>query len=167
MGRLQRRRIQPVRNIRTPRKVTLFWQQRPHRCQIEPGWHAWISYMVDKPPTEDPLLQTKVRPWELPDHRPNFTQSRGAFKTYSTWVPIFWTLLLRSLDISWYFLVVLSQRLLPGLLRLLEEGHKGMIACFVHTWIRENKSNIACVPSSQILHFQWTVLAFLADFTLN
>ncbi|KAI9646732.1 hypothetical protein NHQ30_004729 [Ciborinia camelliae] len=55
-----------------------------HRCQIEPGWHAWISYMVDKPPTEDPLLHTKVRPWELPDHRPTFTMSRAAFKTYST-----------------------------------------------------------------------------------
>jgi hypothetical protein len=40
--------------------------------------------MVDKPPTEDPILQTKVRPWELPDHRPNFTATRGAFKTYST-----------------------------------------------------------------------------------
>ena len=40
--------------------------------------------MVDKPPTEDPILQTKVRPWELPDHRPNFTASRAAFKTYST-----------------------------------------------------------------------------------
>lgn len=62
--------------------------------QIEPGWHAWISYMVDKPPTQDPLLQTGVRSWELPEHRPNFTASRGAFKTYSTakpkikaWVP--------------------------------------------------------------------------------
>ncbi|KAL2068180.1 hypothetical protein VTL71DRAFT_16278 [Oculimacula yallundae] len=62
---------------------------------IEPGWHAWISYMVDKPPTEDPILQTQVRSWELPDHRPNFTQTRGAFKTYSTvkpklnaWTPV-------------------------------------------------------------------------------
>ncbi|TVY59001.1 NADH dehydrogenase [ubiquinone] 1 alpha subcomplex subunit N7BM [Lachnellula cervina] len=51
---------------------------------IEPGWHAWISYMVDKPPTQDPILQTQVRPWELPNHRPNMTFSRGAFKTYST-----------------------------------------------------------------------------------
>ncbi|KAM3081494.1 hypothetical protein ACMFMG_004951 [Clarireedia jacksonii] len=51
---------------------------------IEPGWHAWISYMVDKPPTEDPILRTGVRPWELPDHRPNMTASRSAFKTYST-----------------------------------------------------------------------------------
>ena len=32
-----------------------------YRSQIEPGWHAWISYMVDKPPTQDPILQTGVR----------------------------------------------------------------------------------------------------------
>ncbi|KAH7321717.1 putative NADH-ubiquinone oxidoreductase subunit B17.2 [Rhexocercosporidium sp. MPI-PUGE-AT-0058] len=62
---------------------------------IEPGWHAWISYMVDKPPTEDPILQTNVRSWELPDHRPNFTLSRGQYKPYSTvkpklnaWTPV-------------------------------------------------------------------------------
>ncbi|KAE8446645.1 hypothetical protein EG329_011838 [Mollisiaceae sp. DMI_Dod_QoI] len=54
---------------------------------IEPGWHAWISYMVDKPPTQDPILQTLVRSWELPEHRPNFTATRGAFKTYSTTKP--------------------------------------------------------------------------------
>ncbi|KAI9677491.1 MAG: hypothetical protein M1817_006445 [Caeruleum heppii] len=52
--------------------------------QIEPGWHAWMSYMVDKPPTEDPVIQTGVRPWELTEHRPNLTISRAAFKTYST-----------------------------------------------------------------------------------
>ncbi|TVY22014.1 NADH dehydrogenase [ubiquinone] 1 alpha subcomplex subunit N7BM [Lachnellula arida] len=54
---------------------------------IEPGWHAWISYMVDKPPTQDPILKTQVRSWELPNHRPNMTMSRGAFKTYSTTKP--------------------------------------------------------------------------------
>ncbi|KAH8600852.1 NADH-ubiquinone oxidoreductase subunit B17.2 [Bisporella sp. PMI_857] len=54
---------------------------------IEPGWHAWISYMVDKPPTEDPILRTGVRKWELPEHRRNLTASRGAFKTYSTVKP--------------------------------------------------------------------------------
>ncbi|KAJ5033530.1 uncharacterized protein L3040_008644 [Drepanopeziza brunnea f. sp. 'multigermtubi'] len=63
--------------------------------QIEPGWRAWMSYTVDKPPTQDPLLQTKVRPWELPDHRPNMTFSRAAYKPYSTvkpklnaWTPV-------------------------------------------------------------------------------
>lgn len=54
------------------------------RGQIEPGWHAWMSYMVDKPPTQDKLLQTNVRPWELGEHRTNGTMTRGAFKTYST-----------------------------------------------------------------------------------
>ena len=50
--------------------------------------------MVDKPPTEDPLLRTGQRAWELKEHRPNVTISRGAFKTYSTvkprlsaWIP--------------------------------------------------------------------------------
>ncbi|KAG2017132.1 hypothetical protein GB937_005730 [Aspergillus fischeri] len=52
--------------------------------QIEPGWHAWLSYMVDAPPTQDKILQTGLRAWELPEHRPNLTLSRGAYKTYST-----------------------------------------------------------------------------------
>lgn len=46
--------------------------------------HAWISYLVDAPPTADKILQTGIRSWELPDHRPNLTLSRAAFKTYST-----------------------------------------------------------------------------------
>ena len=53
-------------------------------AQIEPGWHAWMSYLVDKPPTEDALLKTGQRSWEIPEHRPNLTASRAAFKTYST-----------------------------------------------------------------------------------
>ncbi|KAL8907386.1 MAG: hypothetical protein Q9207_001436 [Kuettlingeria erythrocarpa] len=52
--------------------------------QIEPGWHAWMSYLVDKPPTEDPILRTGQRSWELPEHRENLTASRAAYKTYST-----------------------------------------------------------------------------------
>nr|OQO21143.1 hypothetical protein B0A51_09422 [Rachicladosporium sp. CCFEE 5018] len=52
--------------------------------QIEPGWHAWMSYMVDKPPTEDPLLQRQVRTWEPQEHRPVLTMSRSAYKPYST-----------------------------------------------------------------------------------
>ncbi|KAK7581824.1 hypothetical protein V3481_013903 [Fusarium oxysporum f. sp. vasinfectum] len=53
-------------------------------AHIEPGWHAWISYSVDKPPTEDPLLQAGVRAFEPSRAIPNFTQTRGAFKTYNT-----------------------------------------------------------------------------------
>merc|ERR1712230_305733 len=65
----------------------------PRPAHIEPGWHAWISYMVDKPPTEDPILKTGVRAWELPEHRPNFTQTRAAYRPYSTVKPKFnaWT----------------------------------------------------------------------------
>lgn len=40
--------------------------------------------MVDEPPTVDKLLQTGHRAWDMPEHRPMLTLSRGAFKTYST-----------------------------------------------------------------------------------
>ena len=32
------------------------------------------------------MLRTEQRSWELPDHRPNLTASRAAYKPYSTWV---------------------------------------------------------------------------------
>ncbi|GAB7343651.1 hypothetical protein MBLNU457_1643t1 [Dothideomycetes sp. NU457] len=52
--------------------------------QIEPGWHAWMSYMVDKAPTEDPILRRQVRVWEPKEHRPVLTWSRSGYKPYST-----------------------------------------------------------------------------------
>jgi NADH:ubiquinone oxidoreductase subunit len=84
MGRLQGRRVRSVRPPSDEMDRKALDLTLGYRSHIEPGWHAWISYMVDKPPTQDPILRTGVRPWELPDHRPNFTASRGAFKTYST-----------------------------------------------------------------------------------
>lgn len=48
--------------------------------------HAWMSYMVDKPPSVDKLLQREVRIWEPKEHRPVLTMTRSAFKTYSTCV---------------------------------------------------------------------------------
>ncbi|RMZ85953.1 hypothetical protein DV737_g136, partial [Chaetothyriales sp. CBS 132003] len=63
--------------------------------QIDPGWHAWISYMVDKPPSEDTNLQFGRRPWDSKEAKPNHTQSWGAYRPYSTtkpkyhsWVPV-------------------------------------------------------------------------------
>ncbi|KAF2474334.1 NADH-ubiquinone oxidoreductase-like protein subunit [Lindgomyces ingoldianus] len=63
--------------------------------QIEPGWHAWISYAVDKPPTQDPILQRQVREWEPKEHRPTLTWSQSGYKPYSTtknkyaaWAPV-------------------------------------------------------------------------------
>merc|ERR1711988_1664066 len=47
-------------------------------AQIEPGWHAWMSYLGDK------LLQTGGRAFEPTMPKPNFTMGPGAFKTYST-----------------------------------------------------------------------------------
>lgn len=60
----------------------------PRRAQIEPGWHAWISYAVDKPPTEDALIRYQRRVWEDKDAKTiqNYTQTRGAYKPYSTYV---------------------------------------------------------------------------------
>ncbi|KAJ6028091.1 hypothetical protein N7540_003667 [Penicillium herquei] len=62
-------------------------------CQVEPGWHAWISYMVDAPPTADKVLEPGLRHYEVPEHRPNLTQTRAAFRTYSTTRPKYsaWT----------------------------------------------------------------------------
>ena len=70
----------------SPRKYMLTNSLR--RAQIEPGWHAWISYAVDKPPTEDPLIRYQRRPWEDKDAKtiPNYTMTRGAYKPYSTYV---------------------------------------------------------------------------------
>lgn len=58
-------------------------------AQIEPGWHAWMSYAVDKAPTQDPLLAYKRRPWEDRDAAtiPNHTLTWGAYKPYNTYVP--------------------------------------------------------------------------------
>ncbi|RYO77509.1 hypothetical protein DL766_004940 [Monosporascus sp. MC13-8B] len=55
-------------------------------AQIEPGWHAWISYMVDKAPSEDPVIRYQRRPWEDKDAKtiPNYTLTRGAYKPYCT-----------------------------------------------------------------------------------
>ncbi|KAF2457221.1 NADH ubiquinone oxidoreductase subunit NDUFA12-domain-containing protein [Lineolata rhizophorae] len=52
--------------------------------QIEPGWHLWMSYAVDKPPTQDKILRTQLREWEPKEHRPLLTLSRSAYKPYST-----------------------------------------------------------------------------------
>ena len=55
--------------------------------QIEPGWHAWMSYMVHEPPTNDPILQRRQRVWEPKQHYPNLTASRASFRTYNTTAP--------------------------------------------------------------------------------
>lgn len=52
--------------------------------QIDPGWHAWMSYLVDKPPPEDPIMEIGKRPWEAPTPRINYTMSRAAYRPYST-----------------------------------------------------------------------------------
>ncbi|TQV91773.1 hypothetical protein V2A60_006108 [Cordyceps javanica] len=53
-------------------------------AHIEPGWHAWMSYAVDSVPGEDHLLTAGTRKFEPALPKPNYTQTRGAFKTYNT-----------------------------------------------------------------------------------
>jgi NADH:ubiquinone oxidoreductase subunit len=55
-------------------------------AHIEPGWHAWISYLVDKPPTQDSLIDYNKRAWEVTEMRPvvNNTMTWGAYKPYNT-----------------------------------------------------------------------------------
>lgn len=52
--------------------------------QIDPGWHAWMSYLVDLPPPEDKLMQFGQRPWEAQETKVNLTFSRAAYRPYST-----------------------------------------------------------------------------------
>ncbi|KAG5931155.1 hypothetical protein E4U59_000525 [Claviceps monticola] len=55
---------------------------------IEPGWHAWMSYSLDKPPTEDPLIAVGMRKFEKPGPVGHYTQTHGgAFRPYNTTKP--------------------------------------------------------------------------------
>ncbi|KAF3013690.1 hypothetical protein E8E14_001678 [Neopestalotiopsis sp. 37M] len=58
-------------------------------AQIEPGWHAWMSHAVDKPPSQDATLAYSRRLWEDKDAQtiPNHTMTRGAYKPYNTVKP--------------------------------------------------------------------------------
>ncbi|KAK3359626.1 NADH ubiquinone oxidoreductase subunit NDUFA12-domain-containing protein [Lasiosphaeria hispida] len=55
-------------------------------AQIEPLWHLWISYGTDTLPSQDPSASIH-RSWAAPHHIPNYTATRGAFKTYNTTKP--------------------------------------------------------------------------------
>ncbi|KAI9651515.1 MAG: hypothetical protein M1831_000789 [Alyxoria varia] len=52
--------------------------------QIEPGWHAWMSYVTQEPPSKDPIAQSEIREWEPKEHKPNMTASRAAYRPYNT-----------------------------------------------------------------------------------
>ncbi|MBY0564670.1 MAG: NADH:ubiquinone oxidoreductase subunit NDUFA12 [Hyphomonadaceae bacterium] len=44
--------------------------------RVPPDWHAWLHYIVDAPPTEQPL---KRQPWEKA-HVPNMTGTVRAYR---------------------------------------------------------------------------------------
>ncbi len=43
---------------------------------IEPGWHGWMHYRVDTPPSEQDY---KPKEWQKP-HQPNLTGTSGAYR---------------------------------------------------------------------------------------
>lgn len=43
---------------------------------VPPGWHAWLHYGREEPPSSQPLV---VQPWEKP-HRPNMTGTAAAYR---------------------------------------------------------------------------------------
>ena len=47
-----------------------------------------MSYMVDRPPSEDKIMQRHERVWEPEKHLPTMTASKSAFRTYSTYVKV-------------------------------------------------------------------------------
>ena len=51
---------------------------------IDPGWHAWMAYLGDKPPTEDRIMELGIRPWESKIPRTTMTLTRGAYRPYNT-----------------------------------------------------------------------------------
>lgn len=63
---------------------TRFCQEAESYNPLTRHRHAWMSYMVDKAPSQDPLLQRQVRPWEPAEHRPCLTWSRSAYRPFST-----------------------------------------------------------------------------------
>ena len=53
----------------------VFYQGDVEASKIPPRWHAWLHYVVDKPPpTEEPLYD-----WEKP-HERNLTGTKFAYK---------------------------------------------------------------------------------------
>lgn len=56
-----------------------------------------MSYLVDKPPSEDKLLQRQVRIWEPEEHRPMLSATRSAYKPYSTYASPQWLRVLERL----------------------------------------------------------------------
>ncbi len=58
-----------------PRRWVIY-RDLAEASQISPDWHAWMHYMVDTPPTEQPYTP---RPWEK-EHRMNMTGTPQAYR---------------------------------------------------------------------------------------
>lgn len=58
-----------------PRRWALY-EDLAEPSKIPAGWHAWLHYTVDLPPTEEPYT---MRPWQKP-HRMNMTGTAEAYR---------------------------------------------------------------------------------------
>lgn len=55
---------------------------------VEPGWHYWLAYGTDTPPSKLKPEQISERAYPLPKfHRVNFTGTPGAYVPYNTAKP--------------------------------------------------------------------------------
>ena len=68
----QRRGVGPLGRPR--RWVTYRSSSDP--SQVPAGWHGWLHYTFDRPPTEE---EQRARPWEKP-HRANLTGTPDAYR---------------------------------------------------------------------------------------
>lgn len=59
----------------------------PDMSQVEPGWHYWLGYGTNTPPTKLQGLEKSTRAYPLPQHKPNYTNTWGAYVPYNTAKP--------------------------------------------------------------------------------
>ncbi|SGZ50867.1 CIC11C00000003053 [Sungouiella intermedia] len=53
--------------------------------RVEPGWHYWLGYGTNTPPTQLPEDQKAIRAYPLPaKHKENMTTTAGAYVPYNT-----------------------------------------------------------------------------------
>jgi hypothetical protein len=98
-----------------------------------------MSYMVDKSPVEDKLLNVGVRPWEPKEHRPVLTASRSAYKPYSTYV-------------EWHSAQIGSIRMLTLANTKQRQEQVHSVDAQVRTPVEQSATNRELLPSMPTLH---------------
>ncbi|GMG28557.1 unnamed protein product [Ambrosiozyma monospora] len=62
-----------------------FWGK--DASQMEPGWHYWLAYGTDTPPSALKPEEKAIRHSTLAVHQPNLTHTKGAYVPYNTAKP--------------------------------------------------------------------------------